>query len=143
MPIPQGTFVHFRYAYRASSMSRLATSGYLATLGSGKIGFTVIGQGRDGNPQYVGGVRGIAERNAVRYYLAIQAFLETLDAPEAQRFEQRLERWFDLTERYKAQLHELERTEYLQYKRQEYQQQIEHQQALDAGAANLQKTPSR
>ena len=141
VPIPQGTFVHFRYAYRPSNVSRLATSGYLATLGSGKTGFTVISRGRDGKVQYVGGVRGVAERNAVRYYLAIQAFLETLDAPEAQRFERRLERWYELTERYRAQLHELEKTEYMQCKRQEYRHQIERQQALDASAANLQTKP--
>lgn len=131
IPLGQQTFVHFRYAYRPSLTSSLATSGYLATLGSGKLGFTVTGYGRDGKPEYVGGVRGIVERNAVRYYLAIQAFLESLDVPETQRAEQRFRRWFDLTERYPAQLHELERTEYLLYKRQELRQQLEHQQRLD------------
>lgn len=127
--IPLGTqaFVHFRYAYRPSLVSSVATSGYLATLGSGKIGFTVTGRDGAGRPEYVGGVRGIVERNAVRYYLAIQAYLETAGAPAAQRFE----RWFDLTGRYPAQLHELEKPEYLQYKRQELRQQLEHQQRLD------------
>ena len=131
IPLGQQTFVHFRYAYRPSLVSSVATAGYLATLGSGKVGFTVTGRGRDGKPEYVGGVRGIVERNAMRYYLAIQAFLESLNAPEAQRTEQRFQRWFDLTERYPAQLHELERADYLQYKRQELRQQLEHQQRLD------------
>lgn len=130
IPLGQTAFVHFRYAYRPSLTSRLATSGYLATLGSGKVGFTISGRDRQGRPEYVGSVRGIVERNAMRYYLAIQAYFETQDKSPAQRFE----RWFDLTERYPAQLHELEKPEYLQYKRQERIQQDKHQQALDAAA---------
>src|SRR3989338_4245349 len=134
VPLEFGAFVYFRYAYRTSLMSSVATTGYLATLGSGKLGFTVIGHDREGKPEYVGGVRGVVERNAMRYYLAIQAFLESLDVPETQRTEQRFQRWFDLTERYPAQLHELERADYLRYKRQELAQQIERQQTLDAAA---------
>lgn len=130
IPLGQATFVHFRYAYRPSLASNLATHGYLATLGSGKLGFTVTGRDLQGNPEYVGGVRGIVERNAMRYYLAIQAYFETPDRPPAQRFE----RWFDLTERYPAQLHELEKAEYLQAKLQERRQQDAHQQALDTAA---------
>lgn len=129
IPLGQGTFAHFRYAYRPSLTSSLATGGYLATLGSGKVGFTVVGRGKDGKPEYVGGVRGIVERNAMRYYLAIQAYL---DAPAPAQYEQRLTRWFDLTERYAMQLHELERVEYLKYKREERQRQIDLQRALDA-----------
>ena len=134
VPLESGAFVHFRYAYRTSLMSSVATTGYLATLGSGKLGFTVIGHDREGKPEYVGGVRGVVERNAMRYYLAIQAFLESLDVPETQRTEQRFQRWFELTERYPAQLHELERANYLRYKRQELAQQLERQQTLDAAA---------
>lgn len=130
IPLGPQTFLHFRYAYRPSLVSSVATTSYLATLGSGKVGFTITGYGRDGKPEYVGGVRGIVERNAVRYYLAIQAYLE---APAPGNYEQRLARWYDLTERYATQLHELERAEYLQYKRQERQQQLARQQALDAG----------
>ncbi len=128
IPLGQATFVHFRYAYRPSLTSRLATSGYLATLGSGKVGFTVVGRDKDGKPVYVDGVRGIVERNAMRYYLAIQAYFEIPDGSATQRFE----RWFELTERYPAQLHELEKPDYLQYKLKERRQQDERQQALGA-----------
>jgi len=130
IPLGQATFVHFRYAYRPSLTSSFATGGYLATLGSGKVGFTVTGRDRQGRSEHIGGVRGIVERNAMRYYLAIQAYFETRDKSSAQRFE----RWFDLTERYPVQLHELEKPEYLQYKLQERRQQDEHQRALDAAA---------
>lgn len=128
VPLRQDSFIHFRYAYRPSLTSRLATSGYLATLGSGKVGFTVVGHSKDGKPEYVDGVRGIVERNAMRYYLAIQAYFEIPGGSAAQRFE----RWFDLTERYPAQLHELEKPDYLQYKLKERRQQDERQQTLDA-----------
>ena len=134
VPLGSGAFMHFRYAYRPSLVSSVATASYLATFGSGKVGFSVVDGKRDGKPVLVSGVRGIVERNAMRYYLAIQAFLESLDAPETQRAEQRFQRWFDLTERYPAQLHELERADYLQYKRQELAQQLERQQTLDATA---------
>ena len=135
VPLESGAFVYFRYSYRTSLMSNVATTGYLATLGSGKLGFTVIGHDREGKLEYVGGVRGVVERNAMRYYLAIQAFLESLDVPETRRTEQRFQRWFDLTERYPAQLHELEKADYLKYKHQELAQQVKRQQALDAAVA--------
>ncbi len=136
VPLESGAFVHFRYAYRPSLTSSLATSGYLATLGSGKLGFTITGRDGAGRPVHVSGVRGIVERNAMRYYLAIQAYLDTREAAEAERFEQRLARWFELTERYPAQLHELERAEYLQYKQQELRQQLERQRLLDVGTVS-------
>lgn len=131
IPVAQGSFVRFTYSYRTSMMSRLAMSTYLATLGQGKVGFTVVGKGADGKPEYVAGRRGIVERNAVRYYLAIQAYLEGQALPPAQRFEHDLGRWFDLTERFALQLHELDRAEYLQGKRQEFDEQSRRQQALD------------
>ena len=136
IPLESGTFVHFRYVYRPSWVSGVATASYLATLGSGKSGFTVTGHDNGGKPKYVSGVRGIVERNAMRYYLAIQAFLENLDVPEAQRTDQRFQRWFDLTERYPAQLHELEKVDYLKYKRQELAQQIARQRTLDAATTH-------
>lgn len=132
IPVGGQTFVHFRYAYRPSFLSSTATGGYLATLGRGKIGFTVTGRDAAGKPEYVGGVRGIVERNAVRYFLAIQAYL---DAPAPAQYTQRLGRWFDLTERHAAQLHELEKPEYLQYKARERAEQLARQQALDAGSS--------
>lgn len=135
IPIAQGSFVRLHYSYRSSTMSRLATSSYLATLGRGKVGFTVVGTGRDGKPAHVDGRRGIVERNAVRYYFAIQAYLEGLSVPQQQRVEHTFERWFELTERYPVQLHELERSEYLQGKRLEFEEQSRRQQSLDLANA--------
>jgi hypothetical protein len=118
-----------RYAYRPSFESKLATAGYLATVGAGKTGFTIVGQDRDGRPVYVGGIRGIVERNAMRQLLAVQAYLDTRAA--AQRERARFERFHELTEQHAEQLHELERSEYLALKTSELQRQVERQRAID------------
>jgi len=61
------TFVHVSYAYSDSIALRLAEKVYFATLGWGKVGFTVTGTDRNGKPVYIGGPRGTIERTAVRY----------------------------------------------------------------------------
>lgn len=112
-PLANGkTFIHMAYAYGYGAAARIAMQGYLATLGSDKVGFTSKGQ-----DELVGGVRGVVERNTMRYYLAIDAYL---DFPaEAQR-DDRTALWFDNTERYARQLHEVSRDDYLAMKRNEY-----------------------
>ena len=97
---------------------RIAMKTYLATVGSAKVGFS-----KDTDGSYVGGVRGLVERNTMRYYLAIDAFLGSLNTPAAKRVDQRFATWFDATEQYPRQLHELERQDYLQMKKNEYQRQ--------------------
>jgi hypothetical protein len=130
VPAGEGeSFVHLRYAYRYGLQTRLAMASYFATIGGDKVGFSVVGADAEGNAVYVDGVEGMIERNAVRYQLAIQAYLDTLDEPAALRFERRIERWFALTERYRRQLHELDRSEYLQNKRREHSDQRRLQQA--------------
>jgi hypothetical protein len=60
---------------------RLAMKTCLATLESGKVGFTSTGKQSSGQPDYIGGVRGVVERNLMRYCLAIDAYLGTLAGP--------------------------------------------------------------
>jgi hypothetical protein len=116
-------FVHLRYSYTYDAKGRLAMEMYLATTGRGKVGFTTVGNPNDPRPQFVGGVRGAIERNAMRYYLAIDACLGTFTAPASERFERSIEWWFDATERYPRQLHEIDRDAYLTMKRSEYLRQ--------------------
>lgn len=117
-PIAAGkTFVHLTYSYAYGTAARLAMKAYLGTLGSGKVGFTVTGRDAQGAPELIGGVRGVVERNTMRYHLAIDAFL---DAPKPDQLDRRLAAWFDGTERYARQLHEVERVDYLAMKRSEY-----------------------
>ncbi|TKC81334.1 hypothetical protein FAZ69_28290 [Trinickia terrae] len=117
------TFLHLTYAYGYGMTGRLAMKTYLATLGADKVGFTSNRDPSTGQAQYIGGVRGLVERNTMRYYLAIDAYLGSLASPPEQRLAQRLTAWFDATEQYPQQLHEVDRQDYLQMKNHEYQRQ--------------------
>jgi len=116
------TFMHLRYSYGYGLAGRLAMQGYMATVGSSKIGFSTV-TNPAGAKVPVGGTRGAVERNTMRYYLAIDAYLASLSAPRAEQVEKRLQHWFDATERYPRQLHEINREAYLSMKRSEYQRQ--------------------
>ena len=113
------TFLHFTYAYSFGLTGRLAMKGYLATIGRDKVGFSIEPNQANGTQSYIQGIRSVVERNTMRYYLAIDAYLAALKvAPENQQ-EKRFELWFDSTEQFAQQLHEVERTEYLTMKRKE------------------------
>lgn len=117
------TFIRLSYSYAYGTIGRLAMQAYLATVGRDKVGFTVAGTQPDGRPLLIRGMRGLVERNTMRYYLAIEAFLGALSAPPQARFEQGLRDWFAATEHYALQLHELEQAEYLDMKRREKSRQ--------------------
>ena len=124
VPLEGGrTFMHLTYSYSYGLAGKLAMQAYLGTAGRGKVGFTVVKQNPGGEPQYVGGVRGAVERNVMRYYLAIDAYLGALRDPAAERLEKRLHAWFTATERYPRQLAETSRAEYLDMKRSEFRRQ--------------------
>ena len=110
------TFVHLSYAYAYGSAAKLATQAYLGTSGRDKVGFTVEEQ--NGQRRPVGGMRGILERNVMRYFLAIDAYLDSLAAPPAQRLEKRLQAWAASLARYPRQLREAE-PDYLALKREQ------------------------
>jgi len=127
VPIDGGrSFLHMSYSYAYGMAARLAMQGYLSTVGSSKVGFSVVDRRPDGRPVYVGSMRGVIERNTMRYYLAIDAYLNSLSSPPRDRIERRLHDWFSSTERYALQLHEISQDEYLAMKRRE----IERQQSL-------------
>ena len=89
------------------------------------MGFTVAGRQPDGSTRYIGGMRGLVERNTMRYYLAIDAYLDSLAAPKGEQQEKRMRDWFAATERYATQLHELSEDDYLTMKRREVTRQAE------------------
>lgn len=122
VPLAGGkTFMVLRYSYGFGTTGRLAMQTYLATLGSGKIGFTQVSQ--DQKAGFVGGMRGAVERNTMRYYLAIEAYLASLKQAPANQLNTRLNHWFDATQEYSKQLHEVEKASYLAMKKDEYQRQ--------------------
>jgi hypothetical protein len=128
------TVVALRSSYVPSLVTRLMTAIYLTTVGRNRVGFSREDAGPGESPQYVKGFRGLVERNAMRYYLAFQAFLDTQSIPASYRFEACINEVYDLMARYPAQFHDMEKLEYLDVKRRERENQLRLQQQLDAAA---------
>jgi len=124
------TVVALRSSYEPSALSRLITAVYLATLGRDKIGFSRQQSGDGEQTDYVRGVQGLIERSVMRYYLALKAFLDTQQLPYDHQFEARLTMLHDLMEMYPAQLRQMEKTEYLDIKRRERENQIRLQRKI-------------
>jgi hypothetical protein len=124
VPLKNGqTFIHLAYSYAYGTAAKLALLTYLGTAGSKKVGFTVTGRRNDGQIVYVDGLRGLIERNTMRYYLAIEAHLGALSVPPSAQLEKRLTDWYAASERYPRQLHDIGEKEYLALKRKEHQRQ--------------------
>jgi len=119
----QRTFLHLTYAYSVNLLGRLAMQTYLATVGAGKVGFTRMDSTAGAPPALIDGVRGLVERNTMRYYLAINSYFQAAPGAPAAQLEQRLQSWFSATETYPRQLHETDRAAYLEMKHAEYQRQ--------------------
>ena len=73
------------------------------------------------------------ERNAVRFYFAIQSFINTLRYPEKSRFSMRTIKWYDLTSRYRKQLFDLDKKDYLTFKKKEHMNQVTLQRSIGTG----------
>jgi hypothetical protein len=114
--------IHMSYAYGYGFAAKVAMQTYLSTIGSAKVGFTIL-ERKDGKPVYQAGVLGLLERNTMRYYLAIDAYLSAYSLPAGEQFEKRIREWYASTERYAQQLHEMEQNEYLDMKRKEMRRQ--------------------
>ncbi len=127
--LSNGTIIRLIFSYRTSWSSRNLGKIYLATLARKKVGFTIVGN-KNNMPIYIKGLQGLIERNTIRYYLAIKTRLDSI--PNEQDIEQQFSKWFDATEKYSRQLHEVEKMEYLKAKRQELENQRREQKKLDA-----------
>ena len=113
------TFVHMSYAYGYGFAAKMAMQTYLATVGRDKVGFSQVERPGGGGSTHIGGVLGLLERNTMRYYLAIDAYLSAHAAPKAEQAERRLKAWFGSTEKYARQLREMGEAEYMEMKRKE------------------------
>jgi hypothetical protein len=111
------TFMRLVYSYELHGTARFGMKVYLASSGRDKVGFSIVDRTAEGAPVYIGGVRGVVERNTMRYYLALEAYLGTLDVPVDERMEKRLRAFHAGLERYPRQLRELDLGEYLEIKR--------------------------
>ncbi len=115
------SFLHLSYSLGYGFAARTAIKVYLATIGRDKVGFTRLDNPPGAEPRYIRGLRGVVERNTMRYYLAIEAFLNSTYLPPDKQLSRRLTRWFDASEKYARQLHEVNRQDYLQMKYDENQ----------------------
>jgi hypothetical protein len=114
------TSIRMSYSYSYGVLARIAMAAYFATFGRGKVGFTVVGQEPDGKPRYVEGARAVSERNTMRYYLAVEAWLGAMSLPTPARMEKSLRNWYAAIERYPRQLHEMDEDDYVAMKRREF-----------------------
>jgi len=128
MPLEKDmTFVHFRYSFGYSAFGYFLMKIFVG----GRTGFSIIGTDNDGNPVYVGGMRGLVERDVVYYYLAILSYLDTLKAPADQRFDMQIGQWYDLTACFPKQLFEMKKEDYFKYKSQDWKSQKKLQDELN------------
>jgi hypothetical protein len=123
IPLPdRRSFMHIQYSYTQGALARSASRVYFSTKGRDKVGFTWVKDEGDA-PHLVRGTRGALERNTMRYYLAFDAYLQSLSMPAPQRFEKSLEIWYADTERFARQLREVKHDDYIAMKRDQYQRQ--------------------
>jgi len=125
----EGSLLHFHISYQRSWLSSMLTNAYLSTLGRNKIGFSHSTQ--EGESRPVQGIKGIIERNAMRYQIAINAFLNTQSLPEVMRHEAALANWFKQNDSHPEQLHEMDEADYMEIKREEWNNQQRLQKALN------------
>lgn len=130
--VEEGTLLHIRSSYRPSMLSSILSASYLSTLGRDKVGFSRDTDTENGD--YVKGIRGVIERNVMRYHIAIDAFLSTPHTDDLSSHDTMLTYWFDHNDSYPQQLHEMTREEYLAIKQQERMQQLRLQQMIDKRA---------
>lgn len=127
VPVDEYTsLAHVSYSLHYNMATRVAQRIYFASAGRHRIGFSK--EGSDNTP--IRGVRAMVERNTMRFYLALEAFLA---APAPGQREERLARWHTLTLQYPEQLKELDLETYMGYKSKERAHQDALQKNADRG----------
>ena len=125
----QRSLVRLEYSVGYGRLARFAMRVYFATGGRGRVGFTVEGVDEEGTPIPVRGQRGMIERNTLRFYYALSAYLR-MPAPE--QWTARHAHWVELTERYPRQLMEMDQDTYMAQKRRERRNQTALQAEFEA-----------
>lgn len=136
------TFIHLSYEYKFGIWARIAMSTYFTTIGRKKVGFTISGEDKNQKPIYIKGIRGVIERNSMRYYFAIKSFLDTKNIPIEIRFIKKISHWFDLTQRHHTQLYEMDKKDYLKYKKMERLDQTRLQKEINKTITTPAMAPS-
>ena len=130
------TFGRIQVSQKHSWLSSKAAKLYVATKGRKKQGISVVDHDDKGNPIYSSGEQAIAERNLLRYYFAITAYIHSQNGARSDRFKDSLQYWYDQTEQYQ-QLYEVDRDQYINDKYREYKNQqglqrlADHEEMID------------
>lgn len=130
------TFIHFGYGFNHGALIRVAMKIYFSTFGRNRVGFTIIETNKENEPVYIGGIPAAIERNVICYYFAIQSYLDNIDVDHDKQLLARINRWFDLTEKYPRQLYEMKKEDYLQYKMAERENQLRLQKEINTEPVN-------
>jgi len=131
IPYQNETVMALGLNYTQSFISRAATYSYLNTLGRNKVGFSLDSSTTADAPVYVAGVKGVIERNVMRYFLALVSYLQAEKHVEPDSFRRLLIDWYQATEQYHRQLYEYEEETYVQAKQKEYLNQRKLQLDID------------
>lgn len=118
-----GTYLQIDSSQKVGRAAIAAMNLYFRTLAKDKVGFSVVGTEKNGEPKYSTGSQAALERNVARYLIAARLFLPTHEVTGIEGLRMRAAPWFDETEKYPRQLHEVDRDDYLRNKEKEYQNQ--------------------
>ncbi|MDJ0958679.1 MAG: hypothetical protein QNI91_17565 [Arenicellales bacterium] len=124
------TFGRIQVSQKHSWLSSKAAKLYVATKGRKKQGISIVDYDEKGKPIYSSGEQAIAERNLLRYYFAITAYVYSQNGTRSDRFKDSLDYWYDQTEQYE-QLYEVDRSQYMKDKYKEYKNQLGLQRLAD------------
>ncbi|MCA1804335.1 MAG: hypothetical protein LC646_03060 [Xanthomonadaceae bacterium] len=122
------SLMRLSYSLGHGRLARFVMQVYFSTSGRDRIGFTVEDDDQDGTAEPVGGMRGMIERNTMRFFFAITSYLRM---PDPRQQEARHVHWFEQTERYPEQLREMDEAAYLAQKRRERRNQDVWQAQVD------------
>lgn len=122
------SLMRLSYSLGHGRLARFAMRVYFSTSGRNRIGFTMEDVDQDGVAEPVGGMRGMIERNTMRFFFAITSYLHM---PDPSQQEARQVHWFTQTERYPEQLREMDEATYLAQKRRERRNQAAWQARID------------
>lgn len=118
-----GTYIQIASSQNVGRTATAAMDLYFRTLAKDKVGFSVVGTDKNGEPIHSTGSLAALERNVARYLIAARLYLPTHNVTGIDGLRLRAGPWFDETEKYPRQLHEIDRDEYLENKEKEYQNQ--------------------
>ena len=89
-----------------------------------KLNETILAMASHAESAVARSMRALVERGAMRYFLALEAYLDALAATPSEQFEKRLDHWYSASERFPRQLHEIDRATYLDLKRADQQRRL-------------------